>query len=247
MTVHDMFSPQRNAARIVGAATLISMAIVVAVHYGINYKLVVSGDASKTAANVLAHPGLFRLNIAGDVLYSMGVIVVLSAYTALLEPVHRSLAWFAAVIRLVYALTFVLNAIALYFALRLFGGKVSYLLGLPVEQVQAWARAFLSIGFESYYVGLPFYALAATLCAWLLYTSRYIPRALSLVGVIGAGFGVLCAFLFILVPGFGKAVDPYWYDSPLGISEILISVWLLVRGVRPSTTPMREPIRIGAA
>lgn len=234
MTGHDLYASQRTAARVAGLAALVSMAVIVFAHYGINYRLMVPGDATATARNILAHEGLYRINIACDVLYGIGVIVLLTALFTLLEPVHRTLAWFAAILRFVYAMTWLVSAMSLYVALRLLHPP-AYARTISTDQMQALARLVLGTGFEAYYIGLPFYALAATVVGVLLYRSRYIPRALAAIGVVGAAFGVLCAFAFILVPGFGKAVDPYWYDTPLGISEIAISLWLLIRGIRPAS------------
>jgi len=245
MTVHDLYASQRTAARVAGLAALVSTALIAFAHYGINFRLMVPGDAAATARNILAHEGLFRINIACDVLYGIGNIVLLTALFALLEPVHRTLAGFAAILRLVYAITWLVSASSLYVALRLLHSQ-AYVHTIPTDQMQTLARLVLGTGFEAYYIGLPFYALAATVVGVLLYRSRYIPRALAAIGVVSAAFGVLCAFAFILVPGFGKAVDPYWYDSALGISEVAISLWLLIRGIRPTAMAASAPAR-GAA
>ena len=45
--------------------------------------------------------------------------------------------------------------------------------------------------FDDYYVGLPFFGLAATVCAWLWLKSNYIPRGLSIFGVIASAWCVL--------------------------------------------------------
>src|SRR5258706_13354781 len=168
MTVHDLYASQRTAARVAGAACLLSMAIVVLAHYRINYRLIVPGDATATAQNILAHEGLFRLNIACDLLYSMGIIVQLTPLYALLAPVHRSLARFGAVLRLVYGLMYVGMAFSLYMGLRILHGP-SYLHVLSGDQQQVLARLVLGTGFEAYHLGPPFYALAGTVCRVLVF------------------------------------------------------------------------------
>src|SRR5207244_1696213 len=81
-----------------------------------------------------------------------------------------------------------LNSLA---ALRLLG-DASYLKVFEPDRLQALARVQLAGSFDDYYVGLPFFGLAATVCAYLWLKSQYIPRGLSIFGVIGSAWCVLC-------------------------------------------------------
>ena len=71
-------------------------------------------------------------------------------------------------------------------ALRLLG-DASYLKVFEPDRLQALARVQLAGSFDDYYVGLPFFGLAATVCAWLWLKSNYIPKGLSIFGVISSG------------------------------------------------------------
>src|SRR5450759_508552 len=99
--------------------------------------------------------------------------------------------------------------------------------------MQALARLNLS-GFDTYYVGLLFYGLACTVCGYLWFKSRYIPRGLAAWGVIASAWCAICTFVFIISPGFSKVVNLWWFDSPMGIFEIATSFWLLFKGLSPS-------------
>jgi hypothetical protein len=96
----------------------------------------------------------------------------------------------------------------------------------------------LSGSFDDYYVGLPFFGLAATVCAYLWLKSKYIPRPLSMFGVIGSAWCVFCAVVYLIFPGFAKPVDPYWFDSPMALFELVVSGWLLFKGLRVNPTNM---------
>ena len=89
-------------------------------------------------------------------------------------------------------------------------------------------------GFDTYYVGLLFYGLASTVYGVLWYKSRYIPRALAVIGVVASAWAVFCTFAFYLFPGFAKAVGLWSFDTPLGLFEIVTGFWLLFMGIRPS-------------
>ena len=232
MTVISIDDSQRKAASVAGFAYLFSLAIEVIHEFFISPHLIVAGNAAQTARNILAHEQLFRLGIACDLIYSAGTVVLLAALYVILKPVSRNLALLATVWRLIYAVTWVVIAVNLFTALRLLSGA-DYLQAFGAEQLQALARLHLS-GFDTYYVGLLFYGLASTVCGYLWFKSRYIPRGLAAWGVIASAWCAICTFVFIISPDFSKLVNLWWFDSPMGIFEIATSFWLLFKGLRPS-------------
>jgi len=90
------------------------------------------------------------------------------------------------------------------------------------------------MGFDIYYVGLLFWGLASTVCACLWFKSRYIPRTLAALVVISSAFCVACTFVLYISPHFDRIVGLGWFDSPMGIFNIVLSFWLLFKGLRPS-------------
>ena len=161
-----------------------------------------------------------------------------SAFTALyliLRPVNRGLALVAALFRLVFALLWLLTTLNLLNALRLLG-SASYLQVFEANRLQALARLHIAAGFDDYYVGLPFFGLAATVCAYLWLKSNYIPKGLAAFGVISSAWCVICAFVFLIFPHFNKIVNDYWFDSPMAIFELALSFCLLFKGLRSPGT-----------
>src|SRR5262249_48580567 len=110
----------------------------------------------------------------------------------------------------------------------------NYLQVFESDRLQAVARTYLAAGFDDYYIGLPFFALAATVCAWLWLKSNYIPALLTWFGLISSAWCVFCAFVYLIFPNFEKSVDPYWFDSPMALFELVVSVWLLIKGLPTS-------------
>jgi hypothetical protein len=222
---------QRKTLRAVGFTLVFAMVIVVLANYGINFRLVIPGNAADTARNIAAHETLFRLNIACNLIYVMNVLILLSALYVVLKQVNRSLALIAAFCRLVYVMMWAVTALNMLGALR-FLGDASYLPAFGVDQLQALARLHISI--DAYYVGLPFWGLASTVCSYLWLKSRCIPRALAAYGVISSAWCVICAFAFIIFPHFERAVNAYWFDMPMVIFELVLGFWLLFKRLRPS-------------
>ncbi len=91
MTISPIDNSQRIAAKVAACAYLITFATVVYVHYGILWRLT-TGNAAETARNILAHEQLFRICIAGNLFFCVGIFVLLTALYVVLRPVNRALA-----------------------------------------------------------------------------------------------------------------------------------------------------------
>jgi hypothetical protein len=222
---------QRTAAIVAGFAILLGIAIVVVANYGVDFRLLVANDAAHTARNIMAHETLFRVNIACNLIYVMTQVALISALYVILKPLNRTLASVAAISRLIFALMWGVSALNSLGALRLLS-DAAYLPVFRADQLQTLARLHVSASFDDYYVGLPFWALASTICAYLWWRSRYIPRALAAFGMVASAWGVICAFAFIVFPDFDRAINAYWFDVPMTLFELALALWLLVKGLR---------------
>jgi Domain of unknown function (DUF4386) len=239
MTTSTIDNSQRTAAKVAGFSLLFSMAIVVFANYALLNPLIVPGNAAETARNIVAHETQLRVTVICFLAYSASVVVLLTALYVILKPVNQGLALIGALFRLVFALLWLLTTLNLLSALRLLG-SASYLQVFEADRLQALARLHLGANFDAYYVGLPFFGLAATVCSYLWLKSNYIPKGLAAFGVISSAWCVLCAFLFLIFPHFNKIVNDYWFDSPMAIFEMVLSFWLLFKGLR--SAGIAEPV-----
>jgi len=221
---------QRIAAKVAGVIGLLAFVVVVFGNYVLLSPLVVSGNAVETAQNFLAHQTQVRLALICFLTYGVCAIVLLSALYVILKPVGQMLALMAALFRLVFAVLWLLTTLNLLGALRLLA-NTPYLQAFEIDHLQVLARLQIAASFDDYYVGLPFFGLAATFCAYLWFKSSYIPKSLAAFGVIAAAWCVICAFIFLIFPGFNKIVNDYWFDSPMAIFELILSFWLLFKGI----------------
>ncbi|HTD29193.1 MAG TPA: DUF4386 domain-containing protein [Xanthomonadaceae bacterium] len=233
MIIPAIDTSQRNAARAAGFAFLFAIAIVVLANYGISFRLIVAGNPAETARNILAQETLFRINIACDLIYVVNTGVLLAALYVILKPVNQSLALMAAFCRLIYALMWVVTTLNMLGALRLLGGG-TYLGEFDVDRLQALAMLHLRASYDAYYVGLPFWGLASTICSYLLFKSRYIPGVLAVFGAIASAWCVFCAFAFMVFPGFKETVNASLFDMPLLVFEMATGLWLLFKGLSPA-------------
>jgi hypothetical protein len=223
---------QRKAAPIAGMAWLISFVAVVAVSFNIIFPLNELPTAADVARRVLGDERLFRIGIAGYLVNCVAFVVQVAAFYVILEPVDRMLALLAALGRLVHAFTWVLAIVNFFMAL-----------GLLKAGEPDLARLYLS-GWNVYYVGLLFWSLGAAVGGYLWYRSNYIPRALAAFGVISSAWCAACTFVYYIFPGFADVVNLWWFDSPMVLFELALSGWLVVKGLRPSTTVAAVPARL---
>jgi hypothetical protein len=230
MTPDTIENSQRTAAKVAGFSGLFSVAIVIFANYALLNPLIVTGNAAETARNIAAHEIQVRVVVACFLSYSASVVVLLTALYLILKPVNRGLALVGALFRLVFSLLWLLTTLNLLNALRLMG-SASYLQVFEADRLQVLARLYVAANFDDYYVGLPFLGLAATVCGYLWLKSRYIPRTLAAFGLVSSAWCVICAFAFLIFPNFDKAVNAYWFDSPMALFEMIVSVWLLFKGI----------------
>ena len=227
---------QQTAAKIAGVTGLLAVVIVVFGNYVLLSPLIVPRDAVETARNIMAHQTQVRAALVCFLLYSANVVVLLAALYVILRPVDRILALIGALFRLVFAVLWLLATLNLLGSLRLLG-TVPYLEVFQPDHVQALARLQIAANFDDYYIGLPFFGLAATICAYLWLRSCYIPKTLAGFGVISSAWCVICAFVFLVFPNFNKVVNDYIFDTPMAIFELVVSFWLLFKGLQPARTP----------
>ena len=232
MTITKIGNAQGTAARVAGWSGLLTFAIVVFGNYVLLNPLIVPSNVAATAQNVVAHQTQLRITAVCFLTYSLGVVVLLTALYVILKPVNHGLALVGALFRLVFALLWLLSPLNLLAMLRLVS-NANYLQAFEPDRLQALARLHLGATFDDYYIGLPFFGLAATVCAYLWFKSNYIPKGLAISGLIASAWCVLCAFVFLIFPQFNKVVNDYLFDTPMALFELIVSFWLLFRGLKP--------------
>ena len=222
---------QRRAARIAGFTLVFGFVLVVFGQFVLLAPLIVPGDATQTAASILAHETRFRTYTVCNLLYVMDLLVLCSALYVALKPVNAGLALAATFIRFMFAILWILTVLHMFGALALLG-PAPYLKVLASDALATLARMQIRVSFDAYYIGLPFFALASTLCAWLWWKSGYVPKALAGFGLVASAWGVACGLIYLIFPHFNEAVNEWLFDTPLGLFELALGFWLMFRGIR---------------
>ena len=231
MTSNTINKSQVKAAKVAGFAYLITFALVVVVNFGILDRLLVENNAKETARNILGNEQLFRIGIAGNLIYCTGLMVLFTALYVVLKPINQGLALLGTFWRFVWVFMWLLITLNLFDALKLISGG-TYLGSFEVERLQALGRFHIAKGIDYYYVGLLFTGLASTLYSYLWLKSGYIPRILAVLGITSSAFCVVCTFIYIIFPHFNNIVNLWLFDMPMAFFDIILSFWLLFKGLR---------------
>ncbi len=218
---------QTRAARLAGAMFIFINATGIFSEIFVRGSLL-SGDVTQVAQNIISAERLYRLSIVGDLAMLTGGLVLIWALYVLLRPVNRDLALLAVFLRIVETAVSVAATVASLIAVRLLS-SAEYLNVFEAGQLHALSRlARNAFGFGQD-VGFIFLGLGSTVFAYLLLRSRYIPLILAGWGVFASLLFTTYHFVIIVFPG---AVETLMYVSfaPMGIYEIALGLWLLIKG-----------------
>ena len=116
--------------------------------------------------------------------------------------------------------------------------------GAPGESFYQGLGQFLYYGMAKQGMTLHmwFYCIGGLLWYAMFFRSRYIPRVISLCGLVAVVLALGGAAFQI----FGYAV-PLWVSLPLAPFELAIGLWLLFKGIKEgagnTVDPLTEPLR----
>jgi hypothetical protein len=212
----------RTVAIVAGLGLLIMAIIAPISFFGIFEKLVVQGDATATASNILGSVGLFRIGTFCLLIVAILDMIVAWALNVLLKSVNRSLSLLMALFRVVFATIFVMALVNLVNILQLLNGA-DYLGGQVDAQVMLYYNSFKN-GWD---MGLIILGFHLAILGYLIFKSIYFPKFLGVLLVI-ASFGYV-------VDGFGKLFLPNYnltISTVTFVGEALLIIWLLLRGIR---------------
>ena len=229
MTDRTVESSPQLYARIGGALYLIIIVIGLFGEMFVRDKLIVSGDATATAKNIMASESLWRFHIAAELFLLICAIVLLMILFVLLRPVSRELTLLALFFNLV---SIGLEAAAtMYLVVALFPlGDAAYLKAFSPEQLYAMAYLPLKSHGYGFSVSLLFFGCFCAVIGRVIYKSGFLPRAIGALMQIAGLCYLTDGFALILAPTFANRLVPAILLPPF-VGEASLCLWLLVKGV----------------
>ena len=191
--------------------------------------LVVSGDPAATAQHVAASESLWRVSVAGELLWLVCSVVVALILYVLLAPVHQHLVLLATFFNLVSIAVLAVTTVSLVAVVFLSGGA-SYLKAFEPHQLEALGYLSLKLSDYGYAVCLVFFGCCLFLYGYLIFRSSFFPKFLGVFLIIGSICYLINSFAYILAPAFARIIFPIIL-IPAGLSELALCLWLIVVGV----------------
>jgi len=214
----------RFKARMAGVFQLLEAITAASPSVFILDRLVVSGDAAATAANILGHERLLWLGFASSLIGVAFHIAWALLMYELLKPVNRTLSLLAAFVILVGCAIQALTSL-FYIAPLLILQEGSSLRAFTAEQLQALALMFVKLRVYSFDIYLVFFGFWCILIGYLIFRSTFLPRILGvLVAISGLGW------VTYLSPQLANHLWPV-IAAASALGEIPLEFWLIVMGL----------------
>jgi hypothetical protein len=226
-----------KAARVAGA---IYLSMVLVGPFSLMYvpgKLIVRGNATATAANILAHETLFSFGIVADMIGAVLFIGLGIALYRLLGRVNKTQASMMVAFVLVSAAVGFMNTLNNVAALTLLRGGADFLAVFDKPHRDALAMLFLRLNSRGNIINEIFWGLWLLPFGLLVMRSRFLPRILGIWLIVNGFAYVALSFTGLLLPQYYDVAFRSAFPALLG--EVAIMLWLLIKGARvqPSGAP----------
>ncbi|MEO8439722.1 MAG: DUF4386 domain-containing protein [Spartobacteria bacterium] len=229
---------QYTAARVVGFLYVAQMVLAIFGDSFVRGRMIVRGDAAQTAANIVGAERLFRFSLATDLIIYATVIVLVWGLYVILKPVRRDVALLAVFLRLVENAILASTILGAFGALAFLSGA-EYLRAFDQKQLEAFVSVSLRVYGAGFSIGFVFLGFGSAVFSYLWWKSRYIPSFIAVWGIFSSLLLSLVTLVIIVIPGLGASLG-LTYMMPMGLYEVGLGLWLLIRGLKePSASSPR--------
>lgn len=198
--------------------------------------LIVPGNATATANNILASEMLFRIGIVSGLISGTAFIFLVRALYRLLNGVSKTHASLMVTLVVVSVAIAFLNEVNNLAALTLFRGA-DFLSVFDKPQRNALAMLFLRLHSQGNFVNEIFWGLWLLPFGLLVMRSGFIPRILGVLLIVNCFAYVAASLTSLLLPSYANVV--FLATLPALLGELWIVLWLLIKGAK--VPPLAAP------
>lgn len=232
MEIHEVEASPQTLARVGGALYLITIIVGIFNEAFVKGKIIVSGDAAASAANLRSMESLWRVGIASQMIMVICTVALTLILYVLLRPVSRNLALLATFFSLIATAADAAHSLQLVEALLPLG-NAGYLKAFTPEQLNAMMMLSLKSHDIGYGIGLLLFGPFFLVAGYLIFKSTYFPRAIGILYQIGGVAYMVNGLVMILAPRFAGQIFTV-IVLPCFVGEASFCLWLLIRGVNIS-------------
>ncbi len=213
----------KNTPRFLGAAFLLQ-AVASLISTFLLTSLIVPGNITASMTNIANNALQIRASIVGEMIAVIGIVMLGALLFLTLKKQNGKIALVALGLYLLTAAIIAVSRIAAFALLRI--SQESVIAGHPIY-LQTLGNLFYELQDFGYFLHMLPYTLGATLFYYLFYKSGFLPRVLSLWGLIAAPL----AFIGSLFDHLGYDISMFIFLPNLPF-DLGIGIWLIVKGFK---------------
>lgn len=195
-------------------------------------KLMVRGDATATAANILASQSLFTIHIVNQLFSILFFLSVVLALYLLLKEVHNRLAVLMVILVLIQIPGGVWSVMNQITALELLRGE-DFWSAFDKPLREALAMSYLDLNGKGTNASELFWGLWLFPLGLLVFRSGFLPRFLGVLLIINCFAYVTISLTGLLLPQYSDIANKISFPALLG--EVAFMLWLLITGAQPKS------------
>lgn len=219
-------------ARITGLLYLVIIVCGMSSGIFVRETLIVAGDATATAQNIISSPTRFRLGFVADLLMVISDVAVALLFYFMLKQVNKTIAMLATFFRLIQSAILGVNLLNYFTPLLILSGS-EYLNSFSADQLNAQALLHLKAFDFGYLISGVFFGFNCLFMGYLLLRSKIFPSYLGGMLVVAAFGYLLNSMTNFVAPQYASFTEGILILSAL-TSELAVCFWLLFKGFKTS-------------
>jgi len=232
MPEQTTYKPLQNVVKIAGLFFLLNLLVPLFNWTFILSKFKVDDNVIATAKNIMANELLFRFGITVELFLSVGLIILALVLYKILKVVNKDFARFALFLKLIEATLIAVSVLIPFIALQVLQEE-AFLKSFTQEQLQFPIGLIFNSHTAITSVPMVFLGLDMMLFSYLFFKSKYIPSVLAGFGILSFAFILIHSLMYIITPQYATMpINQIIFWAPSGIFEIIIGIWLLLKGVK---------------
>ena len=222
------------ASRISGLATARTTGLVLLLGFAVGAfattypqsVLFVTGDATATAANIVAGKSLFRFGVVCFLVSSLLNTAQIYYFYRLMRPASPGLVLLAVMFQVISTTGFAMSQVSYYSVLPILSGA-DYLKTFSPDQLNSLALLSLRVSkFNKVLFELHFGA-GFMLFGYIMFRSGFLPKLVGILLAIG-GASFMC---MALVAVLDLQLASFPFQMSFVVATTLVALWLLIKGV----------------
>lgn len=216
----------KSIARLVGVLSLLAV-LSFAVSFSWSSSIIGSGSIVDKLNHIYLNVGQFRMVIFLEVIALVAGLTITALLYTILKKVNQAMATTALVLSIGGSLLFAVGLLLSFFPVTLFGKELAANPNADTAYYETLTRLAFNLKGWSHGIALMFGAIASVLNYLMFFQAKYIPRALSVAGILVPLSVCTGAALIILL---GKSYMTFF--MPNLFFQLSIGFWLAIKGVK---------------